>query len=116
MGERAPLERQLRVFAEHHRTFLEEVIAILDRQAASVPIPEEGPGTEEELIELLSQLRESLENSTPKPCREVMGRLLQKRWPRVDHQELKELNLLVAHYRYAEACGLLDKKFGDIVR
>ncbi|MGE5799308.1 MAG: PAS domain S-box protein [Syntrophaceae bacterium] len=115
-GERAPLERQVRIFAEHHRTFLEEVVAILDRQAASVPIPEEGPGTEKELIELLSLLRESLENSTPKSCREAMNRLLQKRWPRVDHQELTELNLLVARYRYAEARGLLDKIFGDIVR
>ena len=94
----------------------EDIGAVLDKRTSSPPVKEEPQGSDEELIPLLTQLKVSLESFTPKPCREIMGKLLQKKWSLVSNDELEELNLLVQRYRYSDARDFFDKKFCNIIR
>ncbi|MEI6315266.1 MAG: ATP-binding protein, partial [Syntrophus sp. (in: bacteria)] len=114
--DRSALREPLQKFFDLHHALTEDIGAVLDKRTSSPPVKEEPQGSDEELIPLLTQLKVSLESFTPKPCREIMGKLLQKKWSLVSNDELEELNLLVQRYRYSDARDFFDKKFCNIIR
>ena len=78
------------------------------------PVRKDGPpGDMAELRALLEQLRPALASKTPLPCKEILGVLLEKRWPEEQETLLAELSRLVRNYRLEEALDLLNKDGAD---
>ncbi len=65
-------------------------------------------------LELLKKHRDRLTEET-RPCKEILGSLLQRRWPEGQEAVLVELNRLVQHYRLTEALTILDIEFKGIM-
>ena len=62
------------------------------------------------------RLRKAIESKEPRPCKEILGILLQKKWSEDHETVLAELNRLVHRYRLEDALALLDREFDDIMR
>ena len=106
----------LRVFIDRHEALMTAIGAVLVRQPVVSPVKSEGPPEEgAELRLLLEQLRKALVAEEPRPCKEIMGALLQGRWSENHEAALAELNSLVQRYRLADALALLDQEFKDIL-
>ncbi len=65
------------------------------------------PGSQEELAELLAGLKEALGREEPKPCKEIMGTLIGKRWDEKTGTLLHKLNGLIESYRLSQAFDFL---------
>ena len=65
---------------------------------------------------LLICLKNALANEEPRPCKEIMEKLLKKSCPDGRDTTLAEINRLIYGYHIAEALALLEKEFGDIKR
>ena len=58
---------------------------------------------------LLEKLKTPLDNGEPRPSKEILAVLLEKRWPEEQETLLAELSHLVRNYRLAEVLNLLNK-------
>ena len=111
------LGEPLRSFIDRHAALMTAIGFVLVRPSAVSPAGPEGPpGDAAELRLLLERLRNALASEEPRPCKEVLGELLQRPWPEGREAVLAELNRLVQRYRLADALALLDKEFSDIMR
>jgi PAS domain S-box-containing protein len=109
------LGEPLRVFIDRHEALLMAIGAVLARQPDVPPAKPEGPpGDEAEMRLMMERLRKALATEEPRPCKEILGQLLQRSWPEGDEAVLAELNRLVQGYRLAEALALLDKEFKPV--
>ena len=109
------LGEPLRVFIDRHEALLMAIGAVLSRQPVVSPAKPEGPpGDEAEMRLMLERLRKALATEEPRPCKEILGQLLQRRWPEGHEAVLAELNSLVQRYRLTEALALLDKEFKSL--
>jgi PAS domain S-box-containing protein len=110
------VDEHLRVFIDCHQEFLATVTAYLALNPELVPEAPEGPrGTPEELQPLLENLRAALAAEEPRPCKEILRSLAQRRWPESVEAILAELRGLSDRYRLAEAHALLEGKGGDLL-
>jgi PAS domain S-box-containing protein len=106
----------LRVFISSHEDLITAIGALLVRQPIVSTVKREGPpGDVAELSTLLVRLRKAIESKEPRPCKEILGILLQKKWSEDQETVLAALNRLVQRYRLVEALALLDKEFEDIM-
>jgi len=109
------LGEPLRLFIDRHEALLMAIGAVLARQPVVSPAKPEGPpGDEAEMRLMLERLRKALATEEPRPCKEILGQLLQRRWPEGHEAVLAELNRLVQRYRLAEALALLDKEYKPV--
>jgi putative two-component system response regulator len=115
-GTGAPFapEESLRLFADRHGALITAIKDILARQPLLSPAMREGPpGDAAELHPLLEQLQKALASKDPRPCKKILGSVLQKRWPEDQEALLAELNRLVQRYRLTEALAYLNEKFNN---
>jgi PAS domain S-box-containing protein len=72
------------------------------------------PGDLDELQRQLDQLQIHLTNRTPKPCKEIMHGLINKKWPPEISIDIKYLHSLVGRYRFNEAQEALNKTINSV--
>jgi CheY-like chemotaxis protein/HPt (histidine-containing phosphotransfer) domain-containing protein len=110
------LGEPLRVFIDCHGALLTAIGMVLVEQPVVAPAKPEGTsGDAAELRPLLERLKRALASDEPRPCKEILGILLQRRWSENHEIVLTELNRLVHCYRLAEAFTLLDKELNDVI-
>lgn len=66
-------------------------------------------GNEAEFRHFLHELRNSIADSEPKACKEVMKLMLAKRWPGKKDADITEINDLINRYRFEAATTILDR-------
>ncbi|MEI6314983.1 MAG: response regulator, partial [Syntrophus sp. (in: bacteria)] len=105
----------LRIFIDCHAALIIAIDAVLARQPIVSPSrPELPPGDAVEMRLLLLRLRVALVSEEPRPCKEILRALMQRRWSERHEAVLAELNRLVQRYRLTDALALLDREFEDI--
>jgi two-component system sensor histidine kinase/response regulator len=110
------LEEPLHVFIDCHESLMMAIGAVLTQHPAVSPAKPEGPPAGiAELRPFLEGLRKALLSEEPRPCKEMLAGLLQRRWPANQEVVLNELNRLVQRYLLVEALTLFDKEFMAIL-
>ena len=110
------LGETVRVFIDGHEALITAIGDVLAKQQSLQPVKPEGPPGD--LVELrlsLEQLRGYLETEEPRPCKKILGALLQKKWPESQEDFLVELDRLVSNYRLAEALVFLEKECAGVI-
>ncbi|MDQ5988053.1 MAG: Sensor histidine kinase RcsC [Syntrophus sp. SKADARSKE-3] len=106
----------LRKFIEHHEALIIAINNVIAKECVISPVKSENPsGNVAELYPLLEQMKKALANDEPRPCKQILGTLLQKKWPGDMEAALLELNRLVQNYRFGEALTFLSNEFDNIV-
>ena len=111
-----PLTERLKEFVDRYEELITDIGTILARQTVVSQVKPEGRINAAEQKSLLVYLKKALCNDEPKPCKEILGTLLQRRLPAHQQKALMELNRLVGRYQLAEALALLDIEFKDVLR
>jgi two-component system sensor histidine kinase/response regulator len=117
-GTCRPVEQgdPLQEFIDRHAGLIIAIGAVIAAHPAVLPAKQEGPPQDAaELRPLLKSLKKALESEEPRPCKEILVALLQRKWPENQETVLAQLNRLVQRYRLAEALVLLDNEFKDIL-
>jgi len=105
----------LRIFIDCHAALIIAIDAVLARQPIVSPVKPEWPlGDAADMRILLLRLRVPLVSEEPRPCKEILRALMQRRWSERHEAVLAELNRLVQRYRLTDALALLDREFEDI--
>ena len=113
-GVSFPLEPALPVFIDCYNDLTTAIGDILARQSV-VPLvkPAGLPGNKAELGSLLALLKHALTNDEPRPCKEILAELRQKKWTSEQEALIAELNRLINRYCFADALALIDGSTGS---
>ena len=106
----------LRAFIDCHQEFVAGADAFIARQAEANPARSDAPaGTPEELQSLLEKLQAALAAEEPRPCKEGLAALRQRRWPENVEKLIEEICGLVDRYRLDGARALLEGRRADLL-
>ena len=82
-----------------------KVLDVLDTAAQDKP---EGDVDVARLIKLLEQIGEGAARRKPKPCKELMEKIMALPWPEDEETKLKDLDNLIRRYKFRDALPLVQ--------